>query len=71
VNLDTVVHLSTKAMLVTLEVSAPFLLAGLAVGLLVSIFQAAAWASWRNRHFVSERHVSPDGGHVIEESQMS
>jgi flagellar biosynthetic protein FliQ len=28
-------------MLVTLEVSAPFLLAGLAVGLIVSIFQAA------------------------------
>jgi flagellar biosynthetic protein FliQ len=41
VNQDTVVHLSTKAMLVTLEVSAPFLLAGLAVGLIVSIFQAA------------------------------
>jgi flagellar biosynthesis protein FliQ len=41
VNQDTVSHLSTRAMILTLEVSAPFLLAGLAVGLLISIIQAA------------------------------
>jgi flagellar biosynthetic protein FliQ len=41
VNQDTVTHLSVQAMEITLKVSAPFLLAGLVVGLLVSIFQAA------------------------------
>jgi flagellar biosynthetic protein FliQ len=41
VNSDTVTHLSTQAMMLTLKVSAPFLLAGLAVGLIISIFQAA------------------------------
>ena len=40
-NQDTITHLSVQAMEITLKVSAPFLLAGLAVGLLVSIFQAA------------------------------
>lgn len=40
-NSDTVTHLSTQAMMLTLKVSAPFLLAGLAVGLIISIFQAA------------------------------
>jgi flagellar biosynthetic protein FliQ len=41
VNQDTVTHLSVQAMTLALKVSAPFLLAGLAVGLIVSIFQAA------------------------------
>jgi flagellar biosynthetic protein FliQ len=41
VNQDVVTHLSVQAMTMALKVSAPFLLAGLAVGLLVSIFQAA------------------------------
>ena len=40
-NQDTITHLSVQAMEITLKVSAPFLLAGLAVGLIVSIFQAA------------------------------
>lgn len=40
-NQDTVSHLATKAMILTLEVSAPFLIAGLAVGLIISIIQAA------------------------------
>jgi flagellar biosynthetic protein FliQ len=40
-NQDTISHLGTRAMLMTLEISAPFLVAGLAVGLLVSIIQAA------------------------------
>jgi flagellar biosynthesis protein FliQ len=41
VNQDTVTHLSVQAMTMALKVSAPFLLAGLAVGLVVSIIQAA------------------------------
>jgi len=41
VNADTVTSLTTQAMLLTLKVSAPFLLAGLAVGLIISVFQAA------------------------------
>lgn len=38
---DTVVHLAVQAMTLTLEVAGPILVAGLAVGVLVSIFQAA------------------------------
>jgi flagellar biosynthetic protein FliQ len=40
VNQDIVTHLVTQAMTVTLKVSAPFLLSGLVVGLVISIFQA-------------------------------
>jgi flagellar biosynthesis protein FliQ len=40
VNADTVNSLATQALTIALEVSMPFLLAGLVVGLLVSIFQA-------------------------------
>jgi flagellar biosynthetic protein FliQ len=40
-NQDTVTQLALHAMTVTVEVSAPFLVAGLIVGLIVSIFQAA------------------------------
>lgn len=40
-NQDTVTQLAIQAMTVALKVSGPFLLAGLVVGLLVSIFQAA------------------------------
>jgi flagellar biosynthetic protein FliQ len=40
-NQDTVVHLATQAMMMGIKVSAPFLLAGLVVGLVISIFQAA------------------------------
>ena len=47
------------------------LMAGGVVSLLVAAFQAAAWNSSRNRRFHTERHVSPDGGHVVEESQMA
>ena len=42
-----------------------------ALSLLVALFQAAALTSWRKRHYVTERHVSPDGEHYVEESQMS
>ena len=37
---DTVTSLAMQALTVTLEVSMPFLLAGLVVGLVVSVFQA-------------------------------
>ena len=40
-NSDTVTQLAINAMTITIEVSAPFLIAGLVVGLLVSVFQAA------------------------------
>lgn len=38
--IDSIIYLGRDAMLVTLLVSAPMLVAGLAVGLLISIFQA-------------------------------
>jgi flagellar biosynthetic protein FliQ len=40
VNSDTAVHLASQAMMMALKISAPFLVAGLIVGLLVSVFQA-------------------------------
>jgi flagellar biosynthesis protein FliQ len=40
VNQDTAVHLATGALTTTLEVAMPFLLAGLIVGVLISVFQA-------------------------------
>jgi flagellar biosynthetic protein FliQ len=40
-NQDTVIQLAVQAMTITVKVAGPFLLAGLVVGLLVSIFQAA------------------------------
>ena len=40
-NQDTATQLALQAMTVAMKVSAPFLVAGLIVGLLVSIFQAA------------------------------
>ena len=39
-NSDTAVHLTSQAMLMALKISGPFLVAGLIVGLLVSVFQA-------------------------------
>lgn len=39
-NSDTAVHVASQAMMMTLKISGPFLIAGLIVGLLVSIFQA-------------------------------
>lgn len=39
-NSDTAVHLASSAMYMALKISGPFLIAGLIVGLVVSIFQA-------------------------------
>jgi flagellar biosynthesis protein FliQ len=52
VNQDTVTHLSVQAMELTLKVSAPFLLAGLVVGLVVSIIQAATQIQEQTLSFI-------------------
>ena len=39
-NSDTAIHVSSQAMMMALKISAPFLVAGLVVGLVVSVFQA-------------------------------
>jgi flagellar biosynthetic protein FliQ len=39
-NQDTVINLATQAMTVAVEVAGPMLLAGLVIGLVISIFQA-------------------------------
>jgi flagellar biosynthetic protein FliQ len=52
VNQDTVTHLSVQAMELTLKVSAPFLLAGLIVGLVVSIIQAATQIQEQTLSFI-------------------
>jgi len=41
VNADTVMHLVSDALLIALKLAGPFLLAGLVVGVVISIFQAA------------------------------
>lgn len=38
--IDTVIYLGQKAMLVTLLVSAPMLISGMVVGLVISVFQS-------------------------------
>ena len=39
-NSDTAIHLTSQAMMMALKISGPFLMAGLIVGLVVSVFQA-------------------------------
>ena len=39
-NQDSITHLAVEALTITLKISMPFLLAGLVVGLVVSVFQA-------------------------------
>jgi flagellar biosynthesis protein FliQ len=51
-NQGTVTHLSIQAMTLALKVSAPFLLAGLAVGLVVSIIQAATQIQEQTLSFI-------------------
>ena len=44
---------------------------GGAISLLVAAIQGLGWMS-RSRHNVqTERHVSPDGGHVVEETHTT
>ena len=51
-NEDLAIHLAVEALIVTLKVSAPFLLAGLVVGLLVSVFQAATQIQEQTLSFI-------------------
>ncbi len=37
--------------------------------LIAGAFQAAAWQQSAKSKFTSERHVSPDGQHVVEETR--
>ena len=47
------------------------LMAGGGLALLIALIQGAGWMSSRRSHAVSERHVSPDGGTVVEESHYT
>ena len=51
-NQGTATHLAIQAMEVALKLGAPFLLAGLGVGLLVSIFQAATQIQEQTLSFI-------------------
>jgi len=57
-NQGTVSHLAVQAMTVALMVSAPFLLAGLAVGLIVSIIQAATSIQEQTLSFIPKIMVT-------------
>ena len=51
-NQDTVVSLATQAMTLALKVAGPLLLAGLVIGLLVSIFQAVTSIQEQSLSFI-------------------
>ncbi len=51
-NQDTVVSLATQAMTLALKVAGPMLLAGLIIGLLVSIFQAVTSIQEQSLSFI-------------------
>jgi len=51
-NQDTAVQLGLQAITLAMKVSGPFLLAGLAIGLLVSIFQAATQIQEQTLSFI-------------------
>ena len=51
-NQDTVVSLATQAMMLALKIAGPMLLAGLIVGLLVSIFQAVTSIQEQSLSFI-------------------
>ncbi len=51
-NQDTVVSLATQAMMLALKIAGPMLLAGLIIGLLVSIFQAVTSIQEQSLSFI-------------------
>ena len=55
---------------VDLEAIGWILMAGGALSLLVALIQAAGWMSMRSTHAVTERHVSPEGDHYVEETRV-
>lgn len=52
---------------VDLEAIGWIMMAGGGLSLLVALIQGAGWMSTRNKNFVTERHVSADGQHFVEE----
>ena len=51
-NQDTVVHLAQQAMELTMKVGGPLLLVGLAIGLIVSVFQAVTQIQEQSLSFI-------------------
>ena len=49
---DTAVQLATQALIVSMKVAAPFLIASLAVGLLISVFQAVTQIQEQTLSFI-------------------
>jgi flagellar biosynthesis protein FliQ len=49
---DTVVHLATQAMTLAVEIAGPMLLVGLALGLVISIFQAVTSIQEQSLSFI-------------------
>ncbi len=45
------------------------LIGGGALALVAAAIQGAGWMTMSNKKFRSERHVSADGNHVVEETQ--
>lgn len=54
---------------VNLEAIGYIMMAGGAVSLLVAAIQGLGWMSRSNRKFETERQVSPDGTHYVEETR--
>lgn len=52
---------------VDLEAIGWILMAGGALSLLAGLIQGAGWMASRKTNFVTERHVSADGQHFVEE----
>ena len=47
------------------------LMAAGGLSLLIALIQGAGWMSARSSHSVVERHASPDGTNVVEESHFT
>ena len=56
---------------VDLEALGWILMAGGGLSLLISAIVGASWMSTRSQHVHTERHVSADGGHLVEETHVA
>ena len=56
---------------VDLQAVGYIMMAGGAISLLVAAIQGLGWMSRSNRRIETERHMSPDGTHFIEETHTS
>lgn len=52
---------------VDLEAIGWIIMAGGALSLFIALIQGAGWMSARNNRFLTERHMSADGQHYVEE----